>query len=226
MRFVAVKDEAQQANGVVFRARDLLVRQRPQCINALRGHLMEYGYVAAKGPTHVSMLIDDVEDQNDLKPNIGRVMRLIALWQHLRQNLLWVPLQFHRYLQALDHDRYGSSNAGRQHPQPAHTLTETHLRKTRIGRRERNAVAKRRGLSNRGVFGRSVVLTEVAAVARVALIGFPPSTPRHAISESQSDQRRVDSTCMISFHSSHHRPTCSDGGQPSLLPARAQTTKP
>src|SRR5215208_6104536 len=39
MRFVPVKDEAQQANTVVFRARDLLVRQRTQCINALRGHL-------------------------------------------------------------------------------------------------------------------------------------------------------------------------------------------
>src|SRR6187431_3405934 len=34
MRFVPVKNEAQQANGVVFRARDLLVRQRTQCINA------------------------------------------------------------------------------------------------------------------------------------------------------------------------------------------------
>src|SRR6187455_3796474 len=49
MRFVAVKSEAQQANGVVFRARDLLVRQRTQCINALRGHLSEYGYVFPQG---------------------------------------------------------------------------------------------------------------------------------------------------------------------------------
>jgi transposase len=36
MRFVAIKDEEQQANGVVFRARDLLVHQRTQCINAFR----------------------------------------------------------------------------------------------------------------------------------------------------------------------------------------------
>jgi len=41
MRFVPVKTEEQQANGIVFRARDLLVRQRTQCVNALRGHLME-----------------------------------------------------------------------------------------------------------------------------------------------------------------------------------------
>ena len=53
MRFVPVKTEEQQANGIVFRARDLLVRQRTQCVNALRGHLMEYGYVFPKGITHV-----------------------------------------------------------------------------------------------------------------------------------------------------------------------------
>jgi transposase len=34
MRFVPVKTEEQQANGIVFRARDLLVRQRTQCVNA------------------------------------------------------------------------------------------------------------------------------------------------------------------------------------------------
>jgi transposase len=41
MRLVAVKDEAQQESGVAFRARDLLVRQRTQCINVPRGHLTE-----------------------------------------------------------------------------------------------------------------------------------------------------------------------------------------
>jgi transposase len=34
MRFVPVKTEEQQANAIVFRARDLLVRQRTQCVNA------------------------------------------------------------------------------------------------------------------------------------------------------------------------------------------------
>ena len=43
MRFVPVKSQAQQASGVVFRARDLLVRQRTQITNAIRGHLAEYG---------------------------------------------------------------------------------------------------------------------------------------------------------------------------------------
>jgi transposase len=62
MRFVSVKSEAAQANAVVFRARDLLVRQRTQTINALRGHLGEYGIVVAKGPCHVVQLIAHIAD--------------------------------------------------------------------------------------------------------------------------------------------------------------------
>ena len=46
MRFVAMKGEEQQARGMLFRTRDLLVRQRTQTINALRGHLAEFGIVA------------------------------------------------------------------------------------------------------------------------------------------------------------------------------------
>ena len=60
MRFVPVKSEEQQANGVVFRARDLLVRQRTQCINALRGHLSKYGYVFPQGITHAGAVIAHV----------------------------------------------------------------------------------------------------------------------------------------------------------------------
>ena len=53
MHFVAVKTEAQQAQGMLFRTRDLLVRQRTQTINALRGHLAEYGMVAPKGRARI-----------------------------------------------------------------------------------------------------------------------------------------------------------------------------
>ena len=45
MRFVAIKSEEQQASGLVFRTRDLLVRQRTQTINAIRGHLAQYGWL-------------------------------------------------------------------------------------------------------------------------------------------------------------------------------------
>ena len=56
MRFVAVKGEEQQARAMLFRVRDLLVRQRTQAINALRGHLAEFGIVAPQGRAHVARL--------------------------------------------------------------------------------------------------------------------------------------------------------------------------
>ena len=55
-RFVAVKTEEQQAQAMLFRTRDLLVRQRTQLVNALRGHLAEHGVVAAQGLVHVRRL--------------------------------------------------------------------------------------------------------------------------------------------------------------------------
>ena len=62
MRFVAPKSEQAQAAALVFRARDLLVKQRTQIINALRGHLTEFGLVVARGPAYVLQLMQAVEE--------------------------------------------------------------------------------------------------------------------------------------------------------------------
>lgn len=62
MRFVEVKSPSQQAGAMVFRTRDLLVRQRTQLINALRGHLAEHGVVAPQGVTNVRILEAAIED--------------------------------------------------------------------------------------------------------------------------------------------------------------------
>jgi transposase len=79
MRFVPVKTEEEQANGIVFRARDLLVRQRTQCVNSLRGHLSEYGYVVPKGITHVETLVALVEDlKSPLPDNVRIILKLLV----------------------------------------------------------------------------------------------------------------------------------------------------
>jgi transposase len=62
MRFVTVKSEEQQASGLVFRTRDLLVRQRTQTINAIRGHMAEYYWVAPRGPSWVTKLGELIDD--------------------------------------------------------------------------------------------------------------------------------------------------------------------
>jgi transposase len=79
MRFVPVKSEEQQASAVVFRARDLLVRQRTQCLNALRGHLSEYGYVVPQGITHAGALIEHIEDSSTSLPESARTVLAVLV---------------------------------------------------------------------------------------------------------------------------------------------------
>ncbi len=74
MRFVPVKSADQQAAAVVLKTRALLVNQRTQVINALRGHLSEFGIIAAAGTTKVAGLISIVRDKTDLRlPKAARL---------------------------------------------------------------------------------------------------------------------------------------------------------
>ena len=68
MRFVPVKSEETQGAAMVFRVRELLIRQRTQAINALRGHLTEFGQIVPQGATNTSKLIAVVEDPDSGMP--------------------------------------------------------------------------------------------------------------------------------------------------------------
>jgi transposase len=79
MRFVAVKSEEAQAAAMVFRTRDLLVRQRTQAINALRGHLAEFGVITAKGPAHIGRLIATLDDPaSELPEAVRAILRVLV----------------------------------------------------------------------------------------------------------------------------------------------------
>ena len=56
MSVVAVKSAEKQGRAVAFRTHQFFVRQRAQRINALRGHLAEFGLVAPKGLIHLKIL--------------------------------------------------------------------------------------------------------------------------------------------------------------------------
>lgn len=79
MRFVTVKDEAQQASAAVFRARDLLVRQRTQLINALRGLVAEHGWIAPQGRWRMAQLMADIEDPACKLPEVAREVFLVMI---------------------------------------------------------------------------------------------------------------------------------------------------
>ena len=65
------------------RARDLLMRQRTMILNAIRGHLAEFGIIAAQGPRQVMGMIAQLRDDGDASlPEIAR-SALLALGDHL-----------------------------------------------------------------------------------------------------------------------------------------------
>jgi transposase len=61
MRYVTIKSPEQQAVLMLHRTRDLLVRQRTMLVNALRGHLAEYGIIAPQGLPSVPKLMELAE---------------------------------------------------------------------------------------------------------------------------------------------------------------------
>ncbi len=72
MRFVPVKSEETQGAASVFRVRELLIRQRTQTINALRGHLTEFGEVVSQGAWNVRRLVALVEMPDSDLPDAAR----------------------------------------------------------------------------------------------------------------------------------------------------------
>jgi transposase len=60
MRSVPVKTVDQQAGGIILKYREMLVAQRTRAINALRGHAMEFGIIAAKGTVKVAALLAEL----------------------------------------------------------------------------------------------------------------------------------------------------------------------
>ena len=72
LRFVAVKTVDQQSVLMLHKVRDLLVRQRTMLINALRGHLAEFGIVAARGPGGVTAAITALHEAQDGLPALAR----------------------------------------------------------------------------------------------------------------------------------------------------------
>ena len=72
MRFVPPKTEEQQARAVLFRARERLVHQRTELINALRATLYEYGYVVPQGTAHLKRLVEIIETETSDLPELAR----------------------------------------------------------------------------------------------------------------------------------------------------------
>ena len=79
MRFVQIKLVEQQGRLMLHRARDLLMRQRTQLINALRAHMAELGIVAAQGREGVKELLKIIASEEDARMPVDARTSLVVL---------------------------------------------------------------------------------------------------------------------------------------------------
>ncbi|MFY9827775.1 MAG: IS110 family transposase, partial [Rhodoplanes sp.] len=77
MRTVAVKSADQQARAMLFRTREMLIGQRTQLANALRGHLAEHGHLVPQGLGNVARFAAIIASaENDLPDLVRDLARL------------------------------------------------------------------------------------------------------------------------------------------------------
>src|SRR3974377_379155 len=84
MRFVQIKSAEQQGQLMQHRARDLLMRQRTQVINAMRAHLAELGIPARQGREGLKELMAIVAEGGDPRGPGNARARLMVLAAQLQ----------------------------------------------------------------------------------------------------------------------------------------------
>ena len=83
MTLVSVKSAAQQGLSMLHGARTLLIGQRTQAINAVRGHLSELGIVAQRGLLGLAELAQIVRCESDARLPVMARGALMILLQHI-----------------------------------------------------------------------------------------------------------------------------------------------
>src|ERR1700676_2991267 len=84
MRFVQIKSTEQQGQLMLHRARDLLMRQRTQVINAMRAHLAELGIVAARRREGIQELVKIIASEHDARLRVDAHTSLVVLAAELQ----------------------------------------------------------------------------------------------------------------------------------------------
>jgi transposase len=89
MRFMPVKSEETQGAAMVFRVRELLIRQGTHAINALRGHLTEFVQIVRQEEANAAKLIAIIEEPISGLPldAIATLKVLVAVLSHLEAEI-------------------------------------------------------------------------------------------------------------------------------------------
>ena len=79
MRFVPVKSREQQAILSLHRTRDLLVKQRTQLVNMMRGQLAEFGINIPQGLERALMLARQIVEGKEVPDLPGHAVKMLAI---------------------------------------------------------------------------------------------------------------------------------------------------
>ena len=95
MSTVPVKAAERQAQSMIVGVRELLVRQRTQAINALRGYAAEFGVIAAKGTSQAGKLMERVRSTDAAVPGAAQEMLTVLAGQveHYDRQIATLDLQ-------------------------------------------------------------------------------------------------------------------------------------
>lgn len=78
MRFTPIKSAEQQAVLMLHKTRELLIKQQTMSVNALRGHLAEFGLIVAKGVGRVGELLALAENNTTLPDPAKAAVKVLA----------------------------------------------------------------------------------------------------------------------------------------------------
>lgn len=87
MASVPIKSAERQAALMILRHREMLIGQRTQAVNALRGHATEFGIIAAKGTVNVQPLLERLA-KDEAIPLPAR-----AIFARIGQQIAWADEQ-------------------------------------------------------------------------------------------------------------------------------------
>lgn len=105
MRFVPIKEEMQQEVLVLHRVREMLIRQRTQLINSIRGHLTEFGIVGPNRAHKIGLLTKLIEDDEyDELPAVARhaLRYLVEQLREVKSKLFRIDRDLMKVVKASD----------------------------------------------------------------------------------------------------------------------------
>jgi transposase len=245
MAEVAVKSAEAQAQGMLLKMRELLVKQRTQLANALRGHAAEYGLVAAQGMSQVEPLLAAVAADPAIPPLAKAVLaRLGQQVAHLDAEIAALDAELLALHKAHPISRLleGVPGIGPVTAislalaiDPAQFTSGRHLAaflgltprqhstggKTRLGRISR---AGNRRLRTLLVVGASAVIRHVRPGARLAspwLLALLARKPRKLAAVALANKMARIVWAMMTRGEAYRRPTGSAPAATAAMPAAA-----